>query len=104
MYQDHWKRGAVLIPIFTNVPHGVIFLERAQRLRRHPGQIGFPGGSADPIDAGDLEKTALRELFEELGVSAERGRPSSQQGDVRTRLRRPAYLGFYGQGSEVVRR
>jgi 8-oxo-dGTP pyrophosphatase MutT (NUDIX family) len=66
------RRGAVLIPIFANPPHDVIFVERARHMRRNPGQIGFPGGLADPIDAGDPEKTALRELFEELGIEAER--------------------------------
>lgn len=59
------------MPIFMKTPRSVIFVERAQHLRRHPGQIGFPGGTADPIDAGDPVKTALRELSEELGIGAE---------------------------------
>jgi 8-oxo-dGTP pyrophosphatase MutT (NUDIX family) len=50
----------------------VVFVERAPHLRRNPGQIGLPGGGAEPIDAGDPVRTALRELFEELGVAAER--------------------------------
>jgi 8-oxo-dGTP pyrophosphatase MutT (NUDIX family) len=66
------RRGAVLIPIFANAPHNVIFVERARHLRRNPGQIGFPGGLADPIDGDDPVKTALREVAEELGVDAER--------------------------------
>lgn len=65
------KRGAVLIPIFARAPHGVVFVERAPYLRRNPGQTSFPGGSAEPIDGGDPARTALRELFEELGVGAE---------------------------------
>lgn len=68
---DHWQRGAVLVPIFTRAPRSVVFVERGWHLRRHPGQIGFPGGTADPIDAGDPVRTALRELGEELGVGAE---------------------------------
>jgi 8-oxo-dGTP pyrophosphatase MutT (NUDIX family) len=52
----------------------VIFVERAQHLRRHPGQIGFPGGIEDPVDAGDPVRTALRELGEEIGVSEEQVR------------------------------
>ncbi len=41
-------------------------------MRRNPGQIGLPGGGAEPNDAGDPVRTALRELFEEVGVAAER--------------------------------
>lgn len=60
------------MPIFARAPHGVLFVERAAHLRRHPGQIGFPGGTEETDDAGDPVRTALRELFEELGVEAER--------------------------------
>lgn len=60
------------MPIFARAPHGVLFVERAAHLRRHPGQIGFPGGTEETADAGDPMRTALRELFEELGVEAER--------------------------------
>lgn len=62
----------------------MVFVERAQHLRRHPGQIAFPGGASDASDAGDPVRTALRELEEEIGVAAERVRvvgrlPESQQ-------------------------
>ncbi len=65
------KRGAVLVPIVASKTPRVIFVERAAHLRRNPGQIGFPGGGAEPIDDGDPVRTALRELREELGVAAE---------------------------------
>jgi 8-oxo-dGTP pyrophosphatase MutT (NUDIX family) len=64
-------RGAVLVPILARSPTSIVFVERAPHLRRHPGQIAFPGGVAEEIDGGDPVKTALRELFEELGVGAE---------------------------------
>jgi 8-oxo-dGTP pyrophosphatase MutT (NUDIX family) len=64
-------RGAVLVPIFARSPSSVVFVERARHLRRDPGQIAFPGGIAEEIDGGDPVKTALRELFEEIGVGAE---------------------------------
>jgi 8-oxo-dGTP pyrophosphatase MutT (NUDIX family) len=64
------KRGAVLVPIVTANPISLIFVERAAHLRRNPGQVGFPGGGAEPIDGGDPVRTALRELREELGVDA----------------------------------
>jgi 8-oxo-dGTP pyrophosphatase MutT (NUDIX family) len=64
--------AAVTIAIIAAPPHGVIFIERATHLRDHPGQIALPGGSADPVDGGDLERTALREMHEEVGVAPER--------------------------------
>jgi 8-oxo-dGTP pyrophosphatase MutT (NUDIX family) len=60
-----------MVAIAARPPHGVLFVERARHLRRHPGEIGLPGGSADAIDGGNPVKTALRELREELNVAAE---------------------------------
>jgi 8-oxo-dGTP pyrophosphatase MutT (NUDIX family) len=57
-----------MLAIFVDAPHGVVFVERAAHLRRHPSQIGLPGGIADPADGGELNLTALRELEEEVGV------------------------------------
>lgn len=47
----------------------VILTRRADHLKRHAGQIAFPGGRIDP---GDLspEAAALREAEEEIGLSA----------------------------------
>ena len=68
------RTAAVALAILTAPPHGVIFVERAAHLRDHPGQIALPGGSVDPADGGDLRRTALRELREEVGVAPERVR------------------------------
>ncbi len=57
-----------MLVIFADAPHGVVFVERAGHLRRNPGQIGLPGGMTDPIDGADPATTAMRELYEELGV------------------------------------
>ena len=65
------RKAAVVIGIFRAAPHGIIFVERAEHLRDHPGQIGLPGGSVHARDA-DLEQTALRELHEEVGVESSR--------------------------------
>lgn len=45
----------------------VLFVQRADSLRKHPGQIAFPGGKIDPTDASALD-AALREAEEETGL------------------------------------
>lgn len=76
------KRGAVLVPIVGRSPCSVIFVERAAHLRRNPGQVGFPGGGAEPSDGGDPVRTALRELNEELGIAAEHVKVLGQLSDL----------------------
>jgi 8-oxo-dGTP pyrophosphatase MutT (NUDIX family) len=58
----------VLLPLYgwPEEP-GLIFTERRADLRRHAGEISFPGGRRDPDDA-DLRATALREAEEEIGL------------------------------------
>ena len=58
--------AAVLLPLFgwPESP-GLIFTERRADLRRHAGEISFPGGRRDEEDA-DLAATALREAEEEI--------------------------------------
>ncbi len=62
--------AAVLVPLHLGdgVLHAV-FTKRHEDLRRHPGEISFPGGRRDPEDA-DLLATALREAEEEIGLAA----------------------------------
>ena len=60
--------AAVLLPLYgwPDEP-GLIFTERRADLRRHAGEISFPGGRRDDADA-DLAATALREAEEEIGL------------------------------------
>jgi len=62
--------AAVLLPVhgWPDKP-GLIFTERRADLRRHAGEISFPGGLQDPGEA--LSQTALREAFEEIGLDPE---------------------------------
>jgi len=65
----------VLVPLFlpeVGAPHAV-FTRRRTDLRRHAGEISFPGGRWDPEDA-DLADTALREAEEEIGLPRTRVR------------------------------
>jgi 8-oxo-dGTP pyrophosphatase MutT (NUDIX family) len=62
--------AAVLVPLFMtgepNEAHVVLTRRRAD-LRRHAGEISFPGGRQDAEDA-TLADTALREAEEEIGL------------------------------------
>jgi 8-oxo-dGTP pyrophosphatase MutT (NUDIX family) len=63
--------AAVLAPLFVGgepeETHVVLTRRRAD-LRRHAGEISFPGGRMDAEDA-DLSTTALREAEEEIGLA-----------------------------------
>ena len=51
----------------------MVLTRRRADLRRHAGEISFPGGRQDPEDA-DLAETALREAEEEIGLTRARRR------------------------------
>jgi 8-oxo-dGTP pyrophosphatase MutT (NUDIX family) len=63
--------AAVLVALFVDRGelHGVL-TRRREDLRRHAGEISFPGGRHDETDA-DLLVTALREAQEEIGLAPE---------------------------------
>lgn len=63
------KDAAVLVPVVDYGHHArVIFTLRTATLRKHSGQISFPGGGIDADDASP-EEAALRETEEEIGLS-----------------------------------
>ncbi|HAT8180008.1 TPA: NUDIX domain-containing protein [Legionella pneumophila] len=49
----------------------LILTKRSQMLKKHPGEVCFPGGFQE-INDHDLYSTALRELNEELGITSDR--------------------------------
>jgi 8-oxo-dGTP pyrophosphatase MutT (NUDIX family) len=65
------RDSAVLAPfILRGAEPRLLFTLRPAHLRRHAGQVSFPGGARDPEDPTPLH-TALREMREELGVPQE---------------------------------
>ncbi|QUW02364.1 CoA pyrophosphatase [Chloracidobacterium validum] len=64
-------QAAVLVPLFFKhgMPH-LLLTKRASHLRRHRGEVAFPGGRRDPHDTSPV-MTALREAHEEIGLPAE---------------------------------
>lgn len=63
------RKAAVLALFYPNENEETTFIltERANYKGTHSAQISFPGGKLDKID-NNLEETALREAFEEVGV------------------------------------
>src|SRR3954454_1398195 len=62
------KDAAVLVPLYlVGDDLHAVFTKRREDLRRHAGEISFPGGRQDEPDE-DLRFTALREAEEEIGL------------------------------------
>lgn len=65
------KEAAVLVPLYAwPESPGLVMTERRSDLRRHAGEISFPGGRRDQGE--HLIETALREAEEEIGLAADR--------------------------------
>ena len=62
------RDAAVLIPVVDDGDEAkVIFTRRTATLRKHSGQIAFPGGAIDTSDISP-EMAAIRETEEEIGI------------------------------------
>ncbi len=60
--------AAVLIPLFERAGGlHVVYIRRSDHVASHRGQVAFPGGRVDPVDATLLD-AALREAHEEVGI------------------------------------
>ncbi len=62
--------AAVLVPIIARPTPTLLLTTRAGNLRRHAGQISFPGGRLEASDADPIA-AALRETQEEVGIAAD---------------------------------
>lgn len=59
--------AAVLVAFVRDANPYLLLTKRNERLRRHAGQVSFPGGRIDPDDS-DAQHAALREAEEEIGL------------------------------------
>ena len=63
-----FSHAAVLVPLFRKGEDcHLLFTKRSDQVKYHKGEISFPGGVVDEEDS-ELERTALREAFEEIGL------------------------------------
>ena len=63
------NQAAVLVPIIARPEPTLLLTRRAATLRKHAGQVAFPGGKRDASD-DSLITTALREAEEEVAIPA----------------------------------
>ena len=70
---DKYNKASVLV-LFINdyikKNSSILMIKRRDNLRKHPGQIAFPGGRKEKEDL-NLEETAKRETEEEINLSKE---------------------------------
>ncbi len=89
------REAAVLLALTREVDPRLVFTQRAQHMKSHPGQVAFPGGKWERGDSS-LLFTALRESEEEVALVPEEVELIAALPQRRTRLgvKVTPYLGF----------
>lgn len=75
--------AAVLVAFVTGPQPGILLTKRNEHLRRHAGQVSFPGGRIEPGDA-DAAGAALREAREEVALDSRQVEVLGPLGDFLT--------------------
>lgn len=101
--QQTYIDAAVLLPlVYVNKEIHVILTKRSPRLKKHAGQISFPGGRVEASDPS-AKDAALRETEEEIGIPASSIEVVGQLPDLFTGtgfLMKP-YVGWVDEGFSI---
>ena len=82
--RETYTHSSVLLPLFIkNGQYWILLIRRADTLKYHRGEVSFPGGAVDEVDE-NLESTAKREAFEEVGISGDDIEILGPLGDIST--------------------
>ncbi len=83
-WRGEGRQAGVLVALSDEAEPRVLLGRRALHLPLHPGEIAFPGGKREPCDAG-MWDTALRESFEEVGLTEDLVEPLGELPQLVTR-------------------
>lgn len=99
---DERPRPAAVLVGIKRDDAGVVLTLRSTELARHAGQVAFPGGAREPVDASVVD-TALREAREEVGIEPDRVHPLGylSRYDTITGYRMTAVVGILATGIEL---
>ena len=70
----HYSEASVMVLFTNNVEeknNSILIIKRKTNLRKHAGQMAFPGGRRENTDK-NLEETAQRETEEEVNISRDK--------------------------------
>ncbi|MBQ0720704.1 MAG: CoA pyrophosphatase [Gammaproteobacteria bacterium] len=97
------REAAVLLALTREHDPQLVFIQRAQHMNSHPGQVAFPGGKWEQGDSS-LLSTALRESEEEVALAPAEVELVARLPQRRTRLgvQVTPYLGFIRPGLELL--
>lgn len=82
--QAQWPEAAVLVALTEEERPQVLLGRRGMHLPLHPGEVAFPGGKRESVDATPWI-TAKREALEEVGLPGELVHPLGELSPLITR-------------------
>lgn len=68
---EYFNSAVLVLLVLIDKQYHLIFQKRVSTIRQG-GEISFPGGQFNPLEDIGLEKTAIRETVEEMGISEDK--------------------------------